>query len=129
MKQSDDPSNNLKEKKDLPIFIRWLDFNKWLLVTLDQFPKKARFNFSDRIVNLSMDVIEGLVEARYSKNKFLILNKVNLDLEKIRILMRICFELRYLSKNAYEHSAIQINEVGKMLGGWIKQRNQYSEKD
>jgi hypothetical protein len=109
-------------KKDLPIFIKWMDFVKWLLVTLDAFPKKARFNFSDRLTNLALQIIEDLVEARYSKNKVFVLRRANMNLEKIRIIMRICFELRFLSKNSYEHSSFLINEVGKMLGGWMKQQ-------
>lgn len=115
-------------KKDLPIFIKWMDFLKWLLVTIDGFPKKARFNFSDRLTNLSLQIVEDLVEARYSKNKGPFLRRANLNLEKIRILMRICFELRFFSRKAYEHSSFLINEVGKMLGGWMKQQQDEYEK-
>ena len=115
-------------KKDLPIFIKWLDFLKWLLVTIDGFPKKARFNFSDRLTNLSLQMVEDLVEARYSKNKGPVLRRANMNLEKIRILMRICFELRFFSRKAYEHSSFLINEVGKMLGGWMKQQQDEYEK-
>jgi hypothetical protein len=115
-------------KKDLPIFIKWMDFLKWLLVTIDGFPKKARFNFSDRLTNLSLQIVEDLVEARYSKNKGPVLRRANMNLEKIRILMRICFELRFFSRKAYEHSSFLINEVGKMLGGWMKQQQDEYEK-
>lgn len=115
-------------KKDLPIFIKWMDFLKWLLVTIDGFPKKARFNFSDRLTNLSLQIVEDLVEARYSKNKGPVLRRANMNLEKIRILMRICFELRFFSRKAYEHSSLLINEVGKMLGGWMKQQQDEYEK-
>ena len=115
-------------KKDLPIFIKWMDFLKWLLVTLDGFPKKARFNFSDRLTNLSLQIVEDLVEARYNKNKSVVLRRANMNLEKIRILMRICFELRFLSRQGYEHSSVLINEVGKMLGGWMKQQQDDYEK-
>ncbi len=93
-------------KKDLPIFIKWMDFLKWLLVTIDGFPKKARFNFSDRLTNLSLKIVEDLVEARYNKNKSVLLRRANMNLEKIRILMRICFELRFLSRQGYEHSSV-----------------------
>ena len=115
-------------KKDLPIFIKWMDFLKWLLVTVDGFPKKARFNFSDRLTNLSLQIAEDLVEARYNKNKSVVLRRANMNLEKIRILMRICFELRFLSRQGYEHSSMLINEVGKMLGGWLKQQQDDYEK-
>lgn len=115
-------------KKDLPIFIKWMDFLKWLLVTLDSFPKKARFNFSDRLTNLSLQIVEDLVEARYSRSKGTVLRRANMNLEKIRILMRICFELRFFSRKSYEHSSLHINEVGKMLGGWMKQQQEDYEK-
>lgn len=55
--------------KDLPIFVKWLDFLKWLLLTTDKFPKKSRFTFSDRINNLALNIVEDLVEARYTKQR------------------------------------------------------------
>ena len=34
--------------------------------------------------------------------------------------MRICFESELLPQRAYKHSVYALNEVGKMLGGWLK---------
>jgi len=113
------PSENFQ---DLPIFVKWTDFLKWLLHTTEKFPKKARFTFSDRINNLALSVVEDLVEARYSANKRLILRAANLRLEKLRMLLRISYESRYLAKDAYKHGMYSLNETGKMLGGWIKQQ-------
>ena len=111
--------------KELPIFIKWMDFLKWLLVITDNFPKKARFTFVDRMTNLSFEIVEDLVEARYSKNKSYSLKRINMNIEKLRIFIRICYECRFLSKKSYEHAAYSINEIGKMLGGWIKQQGAY----
>jgi hypothetical protein len=61
------------------------------------------------------------VEARYSKDKSQILKRINLNLEKLRVLLRICFELKFLSTSAYEQAMSRLHEIGKMLGGWIKQ--------
>ncbi len=110
-------------KEDLPIFIKWLDFVKWLLITTDSFPKKTRFTFNDRLINLALLIVEDLVEARYSRNKTAILRRANMNLEKLRVLVRICFETRVLSRKAYEQASQSINEVGKMLGGWLKQQD------
>jgi four helix bundle protein len=108
--------------QDLPIFVKWTDFLKWLLHTTEKFPKKARFTFSDRINNLALGIVEELVEARYTSNKRSILRSANLRLEKLRMLLRISYESRFLSKEAYKHAMYSLNEVGKMLGGWIKQQ-------
>lgn len=104
-----------------------MDFIKWLLVTTDKFPKTARFNFTNRIVGLSFDILEELIEARYSRNKIQNLRKANLHLEKLRVMIRVSFESKHLSHKNYEHAVYAMNEVGKMLGGWIKQQDQSSK--
>lgn len=113
------PSENFQ---DLPIFVKWTNFLKWLLHTTEKFPKKARFTFSDRLNNMALSVVEELVEARYSSSKKLVLKSANLRLEKLRILLRISYESRFLSHDAYKHGMYSINEVGRMLGGWVKQQ-------
>jgi len=115
-------------EQDLPIFIKWIDLLKWLLRTTEKFPKKVRFTFSDRINHLALDVVECLVEARYSKQKYLLLKRVNLHLEKIRVLLRISYEEKYLPHKGYERSIVLINEFGRMLGGWIKQQEGKNEE-
>jgi hypothetical protein len=104
------------------IFTRWMEFLEWLLPATEKFPKRVRFTFADRINNLALDIVEDLVEARYSRDKRLLLQRVNLRLEKLRILLRLCHRLKYLSNRGYEHASRSLNEVGRMLGGWIKQQ-------
>lgn len=107
---------------DLPIFVKWMDFLKWVLHITDKFPKSIRFTFSNRIVNLSLDMVEELIEARYTKNKIKALWDANLRLEKLRMLFRISYEKKYISHSGYKHAVYSINEVGKMVGGWLKQQ-------
>jgi hypothetical protein len=103
--------------QDLPIFIQWMAFLKWFFLATEKFPKKVRIN------SLALNVIEDLIEARYVSNKRQILKKINITLEKIRVLLRICFESQVLPQKAYEHSAFSLNEIGRMLGGWMKQQD------
>lgn len=112
----------MPKAEELPIFTRWLEFLAWLLPTTEKFPKRVRFTFADRINNLALDIVEDLAEARYSREKQHLLRRVNLRLEKLRILLRLCHRLQYLSHQSYEHAMREINDVGRMLGGWIKQQ-------
>jgi hypothetical protein len=107
---------------DLPVFVKWMEFLKWLLPATEKFPKSVRFTFSNRIDNLALDLVEDLVEARYSSEKRAILKRVNLRLEKMRLLLRLSHELRYLSHTGYEHAMRALNETGRMVGGWQKQQ-------
>ena len=111
-----------KGETDLPIFVRWQEFLQWLLPVLDRFPKKARFTFTNRLINLGLEVTEDLVEARYSRHKLEILRRCNLRLEKMRVLLRLCHALKFLSNGAFAHAVKSLNGVGKMLGGWYRQQ-------
>lgn len=110
--------------EDLPVFVRWTAFVEWLLPTTGKFPKRVRFTLSDRIDNLALDVVEDLVEARYSRRKTEILKRINLKLERLRVLLRLCHEMQYLSHRSYEFAMRSLEEVGQMVGGWIKQQEE-----
>jgi hypothetical protein len=112
----------MSEQSDLPIIVKWMDFLKWILMTTEKFPKSSRFSFALRIINLAFDVLECLIEARYSKSKLATLRRANIQLEKLRFIMRISFESKFISHKSHEHAMRSLIEVGKMLGGWIKQQ-------
>ena len=114
--------NKIDKKEDLPIFVKWMEFLKWFLPVLEKFPKRTRFTITNRMENISLDILELLIEARYSKDKRTSLKKVNLYLEKIRILFRLSHETKLVSTKTYNHASKSINEVGMMLGGWLRQQ-------
>lgn len=114
--------NHPHENKELSIFVKWLEFLKWFLPTLEKFPKKSRFTVTNRIENMALDIVELLIEAKYRRDKKLILKKINLCLEKIRILLRISHGTQLISTKSYNFAVKSINEVGMMLGGWLKQQ-------
>jgi hypothetical protein len=94
-----------------------------VLVRTRKFPKSVRFTFSNRIDNLALDVYESLIEAKYSRDKVAILRRANLDIEKLRLLLRLCHDERLLDRRGFEHVAGALDEAGRMVGGWIKDRS------
>lgn len=107
---------------DLPVFVKWTAFLGWLLPTTEKFPKRVRFTFANRIDNLALDVVEDLVEARYSRRKAERLKAVNLKLERLRVLLRLCHDAQILPHQRYVFAARSLDEVGRMVGGWIRQQ-------
>ena len=75
-----------------------------------------------------MDILELLLSANYSKEKLDFLKKANLKLEVLRFLFRLSYDMKYLSKKGYEYVSINIDEVGKMVGGWIRQQKYKDEE-
>lgn len=117
-----DSDQAARSEPEFPIFAKWFDFVNWFLPCADKLPKKVRFSLTNRMTNLAIDVMEDLTEARYRRDKGAILRSINLKLERLRLLMRLCFEQKLIAYKTYEHAIKRINETGKMLGGWIKQQ-------
>lgn len=110
----------MPQPKDYPIFEQWYKTMCWLLDRCQRMPKHTRFTISGRMVNLATEIMEKLLQAIYSKDKTAILQKINLDLEKLRFYNRLCKDQHYLSTTQYEYLAHEINTTGKMCGAWAK---------
>ncbi len=107
--------------EDYPLFVHWYKTLNWILDSAERLPKKVRFSLASRIIDLSLEILEWIIEAIYQKDRRSTLKKVNLNLEKLRGLFRCCFERQYLSIRQYEYISRALNEAGKMTGGWLKQ--------
>ena len=95
-------------------------FLLWLVPTVEAFPRSQKFMLGDRIQSIALTVLEALIEATYSRSRDRQLSEANLGLEKLRVLFRLAKDLRHLDARRYEHAARSLDEVGRMVGGWIK---------
>lgn len=95
-------------------------FLKWLLPAVEKFPRAHKFTLGDRIENGALEVQERLIEATYTRHNEAMLLQANLGLEKLRFLFRLAAELHLLDLRRYEYAARAIDEVGRLVGGWLK---------
>ncbi len=100
--------------EDYPAFQKWYRLLDWILDKCEKYPKSVRFTFSSRIASLSLDVLEGIIEAIYTKKRSYILGTINLYIEKLRVLFRLSFERKYISASQYEYVSTEIDEFGRM---------------
>ena len=95
-------------------------FILWLVPTVEKFPRSQKFLIGDRIQATALDVLEGLVEATYTRARAPLLAHANLGVEMLRFLFRLASDLRCLDLRRYEHAARNLDEVGRLFGGWKK---------
>lgn len=103
-----------------PVFVRWESFLGWLLDETEKFPKSIRFTLTGRIENLAIDVFERFVDVRYGHDRAAVLHRINLDLEKLRLLLRLVHARRHLADRAFAHACEEIDTTGRMVGGWLR---------
>ncbi len=106
---------------DYPLFVHWAKTLDWIMDRCEAMPKHTRFTISSRIISMSLEVMEYIVEVIYRKQKKPLLRQINLLLEKLRVFFRICFQRKYISHRQYVYISEQVDFAGKMVGGWLKQ--------
>jgi len=99
---------------------KWNNILNWLMDAIEKFPKSTRFTLGTRQLNMALDVAEKLIEAIYTKNRTHMLVQVNIYIEKIRMVNRICLKRQYYSLKQYEYISSELQSFGSMLGGWLK---------
>ncbi len=112
----------MKEMEKLKIFKRLFEFSKWLLNHTSHFPKSHRFSVAVKMENSILELIELVTLANMQNNKMTLLKQADGKLLYLKILFRLSFEMRFINVNSLEYGARELGEIGKMLGGWIKQQ-------
>ncbi|MDP1629329.1 MAG: diversity-generating retroelement protein Avd [bacterium] len=106
--------------KDIPIFHKTYELVLWLYPAVNKFPKSQRFVLGQRIEQKILRFLELVIEANYARDKKEYLARAGIELDVLRILIRLTKDLNFLSVRQYEFVSDYLNEIGKMLGGWIK---------
>jgi hypothetical protein len=119
------PANNAR--KTGPALEAMYQFLLWLIPTVDKFPRSRKFILGDRIEAAALDVLDALIAATYTKGRDGMLSRANLGLERLRFFMRLSRELKLIDIRCYEHAARGLDDVGRMVGGWIK-ANQWANQ-
>jgi len=106
--------------QNLKIFEKTYELILWIYPAVNKFPKTQRFVLGQQIENTVLNLLKLIIQANSERNKFSDLKQASVELDKLRIIIRLSKDLRFLSIKQYEFASVKINEIGKMLGGWIK---------
>lgn len=106
--------------KDLVIWQKLVDLNVYIIPICSKFPKNQRFVLGQQIQNQVIDMVKTTVEANKARNKIVLLDKIDTQLEEFRFLIRTAYELKMLPVKRYEYIANLSSEIGRLIGGWQK---------
>ena len=105
---------------ELLILKKSMDFTKWLLNHTGRFPRSHRFSFAVRMENAILEFVEYLATANMRRNKVPLLRQADESLTRLRLLLRLSYEMRFINFKSYSFGSENLVELGKMLGGWMK---------
>ena len=85
--------------------------------------KPHRYTLAPKIDTLFIELIEMIASASFVKktDKIIYLRTAIRKLDTLKILLHILWETRSLDTKKYELLSVPIDEIGKMLCGWLGQ--------
>ena len=105
----------------LIIFQKIYDFLLWLYPLINRIPKSHRLVLGKHLEELGLAILLLAIEANKIRDNTRKISqaKISDKLDELRILIRLTKDLRFMSIDQYSHAAEKINEIGKLLYGWI----------
>jgi len=76
----------------------------------------------ERIERNLYGLLETLIAAKCTKNRQRLLEEANLNLEVLRFQMRLAKDVQCLKVEGYAFAAKSIDEIGRLVGGWLRMR-------
>ncbi len=107
---------------DIPIFHKIYELYKLLHSHHHCIPKSERYTLWQKCENTTLALLEALIETGHRKGDdrtcalYLVSNKLDL----LKVLIRLAKETRTLNNKQYLEIQEIIQEIGRMIGGWIK---------
>lgn len=105
-----------------PVYGLLVELTGWTLDRTASLPRSHRFTFGERVDRLTLDCLELALEAIWlpPSTKAAPLRRLNLHLEKLRVFWRLICDRRWISQQQLLFVSQKIEEIGRMVGGWLK---------
>ncbi len=85
-----------------------------------KFSKTYKYTLGEKLKNHCSEMLDVIVAANAAKEKQKLLRELDAQLEKIRIHLRLAYDLKIISPGLLGVLNKQLEEIGKQLGGWQK---------
>ncbi len=106
--------------EDLKIRRRTEEMIAYAYVALRQFPKSERHVLSAEIRGRCWKLLRLIIICNKRYHKKTTLQELDAELDTLRSLIRMAHRLEFLPLKRYETWSRQVDEIGRMTGGWIK---------
>lgn len=110
------------EIEELNIYKQYVEMIYYTEQILKKYPKSERFALSNQIKNNTYEGLKMVITAYKmydKKEKLLALNKLDINLKMLKVLIRISKRNRYISATNYAAWCKKITNINNLTLGWI----------
>lgn len=111
-------------QSQLIIYQKYVDTIEYSYNLLVKFPKSEKFTMVAQIKDSMLTAIKLILRANKVYNnhnaRLELLNAIDAEISIQKVFVRMSHKLRYISNNNYMEWSRRLDELGRLLGGWIK---------
>ena len=107
-------------RSELTILTKTYDLILWTANHTCRFPRNHRHVLGTRIEDKLYDILDLLIDAKFSRQRREQLDETNRHLEKLRFLLRLARDLKCLEVSSYGFGTKAVDEIGRLVGGWLR---------
>ena len=89
-------------------------------VALRQFPKSEKYTLAADTKTSMFQLMQLIIICNKKYYKKTTMQEVDIELDILRTYIRLAMLLKFLPFKKYEIWAGYLNEIGRMIGGWMK---------
>lgn len=103
-----------------PVFQKTFDLLKKFHATRNKLPKTEKYALGEQIEGALLTTLLAIMEAGRTKKhlKLTPLDRAIAANDKTQVLIRLLFEIGLANEKEYLGFSEQIQQIGRMLGGW-----------
>jgi len=108
---------------DLPVIQKQIKAYKFWQEILANFPKTSKYSLGAKIDSAFLKAVELTFNASHlrGEQKYEQIFEAGVKLDLIKFFLRIAWEIKALDNKKYAAISEQLDEIGRMIGGWVKQ--------
>lgn len=110
-------------ESNLLIYQKYTDVIEYGYNLLKKYPKTEKYGLNSEIRKSMFQTIRLILYANKISNKYNKLdtiNKIDAEIASQKFFVRFSYKSKYISHNNYYEWSKRLDEIGKILGGWIK---------
>ncbi len=107
---------------DVPVIAKTYELYKSLYLIQKNIPKLERYTLWQDIQKACLAIIKYLVHGGYldPNQRINVLTEASIKVDLLKLQLRLAFDTKIINQKKYISLQSQIDEIGRMLGGWIK---------
>lgn len=116
----------MAETRELYIKTKVEDMIAYGNICLKQYPKHERYALAQEIRLCMYHILGIVIETNHKRYKKTTLTELDIEVDKLRTYLRLSArpDVKYLSVDKYGNWAKMVDEIGRMVGGWIQSVSQ-----